>query len=86
MKRLIETTGDGLESLMGERITLFCMNYIYTGQLVGVNDKYVLLDEPAIVYETGDFSTPQWKDAQALPHQLFVMLSAVESFGVVKNG
>lgn len=86
MKRLIETTGDGLESLMGERITLFCMNYIYTGQLVGVNDKYVLLDKPAIVYETGDFSTPRWKDAQALPHQLFVMLFAVESFGVVKNG
>ena len=32
---------EGLESLMNQDITLFCMNYIYTGKLVGINDTQV---------------------------------------------
>lgn len=86
MKKLIEVdnTDSGLESLMGENITLFGLNYIYTGKLVGVNDKYVLLENPAIVYETGPFSDPNWLDAQNLPHELYVMLTCVEAFGLVK--
>lgn len=85
MKKLIEVQEQaGLESLMGERITLFCLNYIYTGKLIGVNDKYVLLENPSIVYETGAFAEKEWKDAQALPYELYVMLGAVESFGKVK--
>ena len=27
---------------------------------------------------------PKWKDAQALPHDVYVMVSAIESFGVLK--
>ena len=85
MKKIIETTdAEGLDKLLGERITLFCMNYIYTGTLHGVNATCVLLTNPAIVYETGPFTDSKWKDAQALPQNLYVMLSAVESFGVVK--
>ena len=85
MKKLIEVTDEcGMESLMGERITLFCLNYIYTGKLIGINERYVLLEEPAIVYETGPFGDPAWKDAQALPHELYVMIAAIESFGRVK--
>ncbi|MBU6232242.1 hypothetical protein KGP36_06430 [Patescibacteria group bacterium] len=84
MRRIIDDTDSGLEALLGETVTFFCLNYIYTGKLVGVNDKFVLLEEPKIVYETGPFGEKQWKDAQALPHELYVMLSAVESFGLVK--
>lgn len=85
MKKIIETTdAEGLEKLLGERVTLFCMNYIYTGELAGVNATCVLLRDPAIVYETGPFDDKKWKDAQPLPSDLYVMLSAVESFGVVK--
>ena len=55
MKALVvQKDGEGLEALMGQRITLFCMNYIYTGKLVGVNATCVKLSDPAIVYETGD--------------------------------
>lgn len=37
MKKLIqEVEGEGLIALLGKRVTLFCMNYIYTGDLVGV--------------------------------------------------
>lgn len=85
MTVLIETKDVlGLEDLMGQRITLFCMNYIYTGKLIGVNTTCVKLSDPAIVYETGAFSDKAWKDAQPLPNDLYVSTAAIESFGVVK--
>ena len=84
MKKLVEESGEGLVKLLGERVTLFCLNYIYTGTLAGVNDTCVLLNDPAIVYETGAFADAQWKDAQKLPSSLYVMLSAVESFTVIR--
>jgi len=86
MKRLVEEVeGEGLLKLMGQRVTLFCVNYIYTGKLIGVNKDYVLLSDPAIVYETGAFTDKKWQDAQSLPGDFYVMLSAVEGFGVVKE-
>jgi len=85
MKKIIEQVeGEGFEALLGETITLFCLNYIYTGKLVGVNDTCVLLDGPKIVYETGGFDVPTWKDAQALPNQLYVQTGCIESFGILK--
>ncbi len=84
MKKLVEVTDEGLESLMGETVTLFCMNYFYTGQLVGVNDTCVKLDSPKIVYDTGDWSNKEWSDAQSLPGSLYVQVSSIESFGVMK--
>ena len=85
MKKLIEEVeNEGLVKLMGERVTLFCMNYIYTGKLVGVNEQFVKLDNAAIVYETGPFTDKQWKDAQALPNPVYVMLQTVESFSMLK--
>lgn len=85
MKRLIEeVSGEGLESLMGKNVTFFCDTYIYTGKLVGVNDIQVKLESPKIVYETGPFNTTNWEDAQALPHDLYILLSHVESYGEVK--
>ena len=87
MKKIVtvsEVEGEGFVALLGKRVTLFCMNYIYTGDLVGVNDTCVLLENPAIVYETGPFNTKEWKDAQKLPNNLYVQMAAVESFGEVK--
>ena len=83
MKR-IEVSGEGLDKLLGKRITLFCMNYIYTGKLSGVNEKCVLLTDAAIVYETGELKDKSWKDAQPLPNDWYVSISAIESFGVLK--
>lgn len=85
MKVLIkEETQEGLSALMGKRVTLFCMNYIYTGLLVGVNDTCVKLENAAIVYETGSLTEPKWKDVQPLPHDWYIQLSAVESYGILK--
>ncbi len=85
MKRIIEDTSpSGLEGLLGERITIFAANYIYTGKLTGVNDDDVELQDAAIVYETGEFSAPGWKDAQTLPDTWHVAKLAIESYGILK--
>jgi hypothetical protein len=87
MKKIItvsEVEGEGLVALLGKRVTFFCMNYIYTGDLVGVNDSCVLLENPSIVFETGSFETKTWKDAQKLPNSLYVTTNCIESFGEVK--
>lgn len=87
MKKLVkveEIEGEGLVGLLGERVTLFCLNYIYTGKLAGVNGDCVLLEDAAIVYETGALTDKAWKDAQKLPGAWYVQKGAIESFGVLK--
>lgn len=79
-----ESESEGLLALMGKRVTLFCLNYIYTGDLVGVNETCVKLSNAAIVYETGELGTKAWKDVQALPQDWYVQLACVESFGLLK--
>ena len=84
MKKFVETQivdKEGLEALACKNVLLFCLNYIYTGKLVGVNDKFVLLENPKIVYLTGAFTAGKFEDAQALPFNQYVMISAIESFG-----
>ena len=85
LKEVVEISGEGLESLLGERVTLFCSAYIYTGTLVGVNSTCVKLTKAAIVYETGSLTTKTWQDAQTLPHDWYVQTSAIESFGLLKE-
>jgi hypothetical protein len=88
MKKLVNVTeveSEGLIKLMGEKVTFFCLNYIYAGELIGVNDACVLLKNPAIVYETGKFSDPLYKDEQSLcVEEFYVSMNCIESFGVLK--
>ena len=63
MKKLVSVTeveGEGLIALLGERVTLFCLNYIYTGKLTGVNDSCVKLEDASVVYETGPLKNKEW--------------------------
>lgn len=88
MKKLVTTTeveGAGLLSLMGERVLLMCANYFYTGKLTGVNEEFVELEDPAIVYETGAWSNKTYQDEQKLHCKTFyVRTPAIEAFGVSK--
>ena len=88
MKKLVNVTeveSEGLIKLMGERVTFFCLNYIYVGELIGVNDSCVLLKNPAIVYETGKFSERDYKDEQSLcVNEFYVAMNCIESFGILK--
>lgn len=89
MKQLVkvqEIEGEGLVSLMGETVTLFCLNYIYAGTLVGVNDTFVKLENAHVVYDTGAFNDKKFKDAQPLTHNIwYVQTSSIESFGLLKD-
>ena len=85
MKKLVTVTeqeGEGFEALLGENVLIFCMNYIYTGKLIGVNKTCILLESPRIVYETGSFSDTSFVDAQKLPNNLYIQTGAIESFSI----
>lgn len=89
MKELVtvrEVEGEGFDSLLGENVLLFGLNYIYVGKLIGVNDTFVKLEDAKIVYETGPMSTgSDYKDAQSLPTKYwYVQRNAIESFGIGK--
>lgn len=83
MKKIVtEVENEGLVKLLGSNVMLLCVNYIYAGKLIGVNDTCVLLDDAKLVYETGEWSAKAWKDAQPLPGQIYVQLHAIEAFGL----
>ena len=83
---LTEVKQEGLIKLIGERVTFFCLNYIYVGDLVGVNDTCVLIENPEIVYETGSFTEKTYKDAQSLyVKEWYIQTGTIESFGKLKN-
>ena len=86
MKKIVEIDeSEGLESLLGERVTLLCANYFYTGKLIGVNDTCVKLQDAYLVYDTGAWDNTEWEDAQKLPNDyLYVAIPAIEAFGVMK--
>jgi hypothetical protein len=85
IQEVVEVSGEGLESLMGKKVTLFCANYFYTGKLIGVNSTCVKLQDAAIVYQTGAFTDKNYADEQPLGcKEFYVQTAAIESFGVLK--
>lgn len=84
MKTIVEeVSGEGLESLLGKEVLVFCAIYIYTGILIGVNDSCIKLRGSKIVYETGSFDEPEFSNAQSLTCDIwYVNQSMIESFGV----
>ena len=85
MKRIIETDEGGFTSVLGEKLTIICGIYIYTGKLKGVNADHIELSEAKIVYETGDWQFGDWKDAQSLSGDVWrVQIAAIESWGAAK--
>lgn len=82
MKKIMtitEVEGEGLVSLLGEKVILFCMNYFYAGTLTGVNTDVVLLEDAGIVYETGAFTDKNWKDFQKIGN-VYVRIASIEAF------
>ena len=86
MKKLVqEVENEGLIKLLGKKVTFFCLNYIYTGVLIGVNETCVLLKNPAIVCGTGAFTDSKYKDEQSMNvDEFYISMNCIESFGVLK--
>lgn len=82
--QVIEVDNEGLISLLGQSITVFCLNYIYSGTLEGVNEKVIKLKDASIVYETGSFTETAFKDAQKLPNSIYLSIATIESFTQLK--
>ena len=83
MKKLVkveEVEGEGLIGLMGEVVLIFCLNYIYSGKLVGVNTTCIKLENPKIVYYTGGFDKKSFTTSEKLPNDLYIQTGAIESF------
>lgn len=88
MKKLVhiqEVDGEGMEALIGQKVTFFSLNYIYCGKLIGVNETDLIIEDAHLVYETGDFKEKGFKDAQKLADTWRLRLSAIESYGVFPN-
>jgi len=88
MKKIVNVTEaeeEGLLSLMGEEVILFCTNYFYAGKLIGVDDDCVMLENGGIVYETGAFTERKWKDFQEIGKNLYVRIATIEAFAKGKN-
>ena len=86
MKQIVTVTkvdGEGFDALLGQNVLIFSLNYIYAGKLVGVNDKFIKLEDAKIVYETGSFTDKGYKDAQKLPGDAwYVSTGTIESYGI----
>lgn len=88
MKKLVkveEVSGEGLLGLLGETVTIYCLNYIYAGVLEGVNDKCIKLKNAHIVFETGAFTADKFSDAQKIGDEYYVAIPTIESFGVTNK-
>lgn len=85
MRRITQDTSEcGFDSMLGEKICIFCGVYIYTGKVSGVNDDHIELENAKIVYETGELNSGPWKDAQDLPSPWRIMTQGIESWGPAK--
>ncbi len=87
MKKLVtyeevDSNTEGLDGLLGSNVVVWCMNYIYSGTLVGVNDKFIKLDDAGVVYETGKIDAVELKNFQKLPKgkSLYIQTCAIECF------
>ena len=82
IKVIEEKEGEGLISFLGLPITVYCLNYIYTGTLIGVNDTCIKIDgkDASIVYETGSLTALAFKDAQKCGRDRYIMTATIESF------
>ena len=84
MKTVVQVTeveNEGLISLLNKQVLIFCINYIYFGKLVGVNDTCLKLEKAYQVMETGDHKASKFADAQSIGEFWYIQLSAIETFG-----
>jgi hypothetical protein len=81
MKVLVqETEGEGFESLMGQNVEIQTGIYIYAGKLVGVNNTCIKLENAHTVFETGEFTSKKYKDAQKRAEPLYIQVCNIITF------
>ncbi len=81
-----EVDGEGLISLLNKRVLIMSAGYFYEGELEGVNEDFVKLKDPHIVYSTGAWSDSAYSDKQKMhSNEWYVQIALIESFGLSKD-
>jgi hypothetical protein len=76
-----------LHELIDRHVVVWCVNYIYSGQLESFDASFLRIKDPHVVYETGPLTDKDFKDAQPLPGDYwYIARSAIESIGVKRGG
>ena len=71
--------------IKGIGVFFFAARYAYVGNPIEVGDGYVVLDNAAIPFSTGEFANAKYSELEKMPHgQWTVFLDAVESCGLMK--
>lgn len=77
---VVEVPNEGLNAFLNKTITVWCLDFIRHGTLVGINDTFIKLNDASIVYETGDLTKNTFKDAQKTSGPIYVMKQAICHF------
>ncbi len=83
MKKVVTVTevqGEGFEALLGQRVCFVCDNFIWAGDLKGVNATVLLLENVFCVYETGKWDEKVWKWAERVGDMAYLQVSKIEMF------
>jgi hypothetical protein len=81
LKTITEVEEEGLLALIGKKVLVMCVNYFYTGELIGVNDTCIKLENCHQVMETGSHKDTKFKDGQWIGDVWYINISSIESFG-----
>ncbi len=85
LRKVNENKRQDLLNLIGEKVVLLGVNYLYYGVLTEVYEDNVSLQGARIVFETGNITDAKFKDESEMYSSKWnIMLSAVESFGGYK--
>lgn len=72
----------GYAALVGQKVLIVTTTYIYYGTLETVNCDTLTLSNPHLVYETGNFSSKKFTDAQSLCASTWtISIGHIESAG-----
>jgi hypothetical protein len=83
MKKVVQVTevdGEGFEALLDKQVLIYCMSYIYSGKLTGVNKTCILLENAKIVYDAGEATAKGFTTSEKYNYPLYIQTAAIESF------
>lgn len=76
----VDTNAVGIPARVGTNVLVITGTYFYFGRLITANCDFIEIADPHIVYETGDWSSPKFADAQRIGKQpLLIQVDHIES-------
>lgn len=73
-----------LESYIGKKLVIYCCRYIYSGEVVTIDDFSIELTNGGIVYETGAHDKKEWETFEKIVKNHHITLQSIEAFGEFK--